>query len=188
MSKKKPIDPKRSEAAKRGWITRRLRQGIGLTQKQKRSLAAKKGWETRRKKQRGIILESKTSREKELEDREKELTKRIAELEEQLERQKSYSQRLEKGIEKLKIKEFHEQVPPSELVSYEISKDPEAAKVAVAKMIEERLNLGWPFYQSLRDVWEEMRFTDQYSDIADIREAWEDEGTSPDVETYEAVA
>ena len=182
MTEKKRIDPRRSEAAKKGWITRRLKQGIGLTVKQKRSLAAKKGWETRRKKQARVKPERKTDKERELENRIAELEKQLTLQKEELEKQKSYTKRLEKGIENLRIKEYQKQVPPAEEVSFEIAKDPEAAKVAVAGMIQERLDLGWPFFQALHDVWEEMGFVDEFSDIADIREAWEEAGDSSEAE------
>lgn len=164
--KRKP-DPKRSAAAKKGWETRRRRER--MAQRLKRSLAVRKSAAKKR------VEQPATSREKELEAK-------IAQLEVQLLEQKQLNQRMQENVKELKQRIKRVKKPYVVELSQRVAKDYEAAQKAVAENIEYKMSQGWEFYTALYDTWEELNMVEGFDDIADVREAWENEGVSPEAE------
>ena len=158
-------DPKRSAAAKKGWITRRKRQAEREAKQQRRRQAALKGWETRR---------AKSARELELESEVERLKRELAESQKRAKKLEAIAK-----ARKEKIRRIERPVRIQQLVK----KDPEAFRVSVGKEVERKiLQDGFGVYQAIVETHAEIDFLDEYSDIDDVRQAFADEAVSPEVE------
>ena len=163
----KQVDPNRSLAAKRGWETRRRRKRIAL--RLKISLGVRKASAEKRVPK----VKGKSSRESELEAR-------IAELEIELITEKQLAQRIREDNAKLKHRIKRIRLPWHVEASRLVKKDKEAADKAIVEAIESKVKGGWEFYAALWDTYEEINLVEGYGEIDDIREAWENEGESPE--------
>ena len=177
--KRKP-DPTRSEAARKGWETRRRRER--QAQRLKRSLAARKG----AAKKASQSPRGQSSEVRRLRQRVAQLELELVERKEELRKERELNQKLRRNF-KRKVEEDRKKIerlqyPPKVLTNEAIEADKEAANAAVADMIKRKVADGWEFYTALMDTWEQVRDLDEYYDIADVREAWADEGDSPSEE------
>lgn len=177
MAMKKP-SAKRSNAAKKGWETRRAKAAASL--KVKRSQAAKKGWETRRARAASVGLPVHFYRAKHVlpsvSERERALEIEVARLKAENALIKKNAQ---KKIERLKERVEVLKNPPKKQIQQYVKEHPDESRMAVVRMIQQKMSEGRGFYESMYDTWADVNFLDEFEEIDDIREIWGEEGTTP---------
>lgn len=187
--KQTDIAKKRSAAAKKGWETRRKN-----AQAKKRVAKEKERIVKARKQslaQRKSLAERKIKKPSGKTEREKELERKMAELELELiqVKQKQVALELEllqtkkkavEHIKKLRHKIKRIKKPYHVEVQERATADPEAFKRMVVNMVEDRMREGWGVYQAIADTWEEVNFIEGWEDMDDVRQAFAEEGETPE--------